>query len=144
MSTEANKAMVLRGYEEGVNKGNVSVFDEYMAPDIVFHIDGGEYNREAFKQLVGMLRSGFPDFHASIDHFVAEGDKVVHGVTYTGTHKGSFMGLAPTGKSMKVSAFYVSRFAEGKQVEDWGVLDRLGLMQQLGAIAPTGQDQLDK
>jgi predicted ester cyclase len=80
-----------------------------------------------------MLRSAFPDFKGTIDDIVAEGDKLVLRWTWSGTQKGEFMGVPPTGKSVSFGVIDIFRIAEGKVVEHWGLMDSMSLMQQLGA-----------
>ena len=141
MSTEQNKALVRR-LEEVFNRGNISLVDELFAPDFVEHEElppGIPPGREAVKQLTTMFRSAFPDFKATIDDIVAEGDKVVIRQTWSGTHKGEFMGVPPTGKSVSFGVIDIVRIAGGKLVEHWGQMDMMSMMQQLGAIPTPGQ-----
>lgn len=140
MSTEQNKALVRQMVEEIFNRGNMSRADEFLAPDFVEREElppGIPRDREGVKQLTAMLRSAFPDFKATIDDIVAEGDKVVIRQTWSGTQKGEFMGVPPTGKSVSFGVIDIIRIAGGKAVEHWGQMDSMGLMQQLGAI-PAG------
>ena len=140
MSTEQNKALVRQMVEEVFNQGNVSKADEFLAPNFVEREElppGIPRDREGVKQLTTMLRNAFPDFKARIDDIVAEGDKVVIRQTWSGTHKGEFMGVPPTGKSVSFGVIDIIRIAGGKGVEHWGQMDSMGLMQQLGAI-PAG------
>lgn len=142
MSTEENKALVRQMVEAVFNQGNLSRADEFLAPDFIEREElppGIARGREGVKQLTGMLRSAFPDFKATIDDVVAEGDKVVIRQTWTGTHQGEFMGVPPTGKSVSFQVIDIIRMAGGKGVEHWGVMDSMGLMQQLGAIPMPGQ-----
>ncbi len=141
MSSEQNKALVHQLVEEVINQGNASMVDELLAPDFVEREDlppGMPRDREALKQLTTMLHSAFPDFKATIDDIVAEGDKVVIRQTWSGTHKGVFMGVPPTGKSVSFGVIDIIRVAGGKCVEHWGQMDNMGLMQQLGAIPAPG------
>jgi predicted ester cyclase len=80
-----------------------------------------------------------PGWHATIDDAIAEGDKVVHRITGRGTHKGEWMGIAPTGKQVTVTANIIYRIASDKIVEEWFEYDVMALMQQLGAVPPPGQ-----
>ena len=142
MSTEQNKALVRQMVEEIFNRGNMSRAGEFLAPDFVEHEvlpPGIPRDREGVKQLTTMLRSAFPDFKATIDDIVAEGDKVVIRQTWSGTHKGEFMGIPPTGKSVSFGVIDIIRIAGGKFVEHWGQMDSMGMMQQLGAIPTPGQ-----
>ena len=140
MSVEQDKALVRQFVEEIFNRGNMSVVDKLFAADFVEHEElppGIPRDREGVIQLTSMLRSAFPDFKATIDDIIAEGDKVVIRQTWTGTQKGEFMGIPPTGKSVSIGVIDIIRMADGKVVEHWGQMDSLGMMQQLGAI-PAG------
>jgi steroid delta-isomerase-like uncharacterized protein len=142
MSTEQSKALVRRMVEEIFNRGNVSLADEFLAPDFIEREElppGIPSGREGVIQMTAMLRSAFPDFKATIDDIIAEGDKVVIRQTWTGTHKGEFMGVPPTGKSVSFGVIDIIRVAGGKFVEHWGQMDSMGLMQQRGAIPAPGQ-----
>jgi len=142
MSTEQNKALVRQMVEEIFNRGNISRADEFLAPDFVEHEElppGMPPGREGVKLMTTMFRSAFPDFKATIDDIIAEGDKVAIRMTWSGTHKGEFMGIAPTGKSVSFGVFDVIRIAGGKFVEHWGQMDSTGMMQQLGAMPGPGQ-----
>ena len=137
MSTEQNKALVRQLVEEIFNRGNIGRADEFLAPDFVEREElppGIPRDREGVKQLTTMLRSAFPDFKATIDDIVAEGDKVVIRQTWSGTQKGEFMGMPPTGKSISFGVIDIIRAANGKFVEHWGVMDSMLMMQQLGAM----------
>jgi steroid delta-isomerase-like uncharacterized protein len=141
MSTEQNKALAHRLVEDLLNRGNMSVIDELFAPDFVEHeelppeIPPG---REAPKMMFTMLRSAFPDFKATIENLIAEGDKVVLHTTWTGTQKGEFMGVPPTGKRISIDVIDIVRIAGGKYVEHWGVMNSMAMMQQLGAMPAPG------
>ena len=103
MPTEQNKAIFRRMVEEIFNRGNMSLVDEFLAPDFIEREElppGIPPGREGVKQMTIMFRSAFPDFKATIDDMIAEGDKVVVRMTWSGTHKGEFMGIPPTGKSV--------------------------------------------
>ena len=140
MSTEENRAINRRAYEEGLNQRNLAVFDELCAPDFVAHrfsrtIEG----LESYKQFLSMYLTAFPDLYFTIEDEIAEGDKVVARNTWSGTHKGDFMGIPPTGKQVTVTGITIARFANGKGVEIWLDADELGMMQQLGVIPALGQ-----
>jgi predicted ester cyclase len=140
MSTEENKAKVRRNIEEAFNKGNLAVADEIIAANYVLHAPGQEFKGpEGFKQYGTMMRTGFPDFHMTIEDMVADGDNVACRFTVRGTHKGDLMGIAPTGKQVTITGIVISRFAGGKEVEAWASPDMLAMMQQLGVVPPMGQ-----
>ena len=60
-------------------------------------------------------------------------------MTFHGTNTGPLMGMPSTGKRVNYEAIDICRFAEGKTVEHWGIVDLLGMMQQLGVVPPLGQ-----
>lgn len=135
MSTEENKAIFHRFIEEVWNKGNLAVADELFTPDAVSpsapNLPPGS---EGVKIIATMFRSAFPDFHMTIEDLIAEEDKVVARFTQGGTHKGEFMGIAPTGKQVEFTEIGILRIVGGKVVESWYETDMLGLMQQLSAV----------
>jgi steroid delta-isomerase-like uncharacterized protein len=137
MATEQNKALIVRFVEELFNRGNLGIVGEIFAPDFIDHEQlppGIPNGREGVKVLTTMLRSAFPDFKATIDDILAEGDKVVIRMTWSGTQKGEFMGVPATGKRVSFGVIDIVRITNGKLVEHWGQMDSMSLMQQLGAI----------
>ena len=141
MSTEQNKAALRRLYEEPINKGNLAVLNEVMAPDYVYHGVGGIELKgsEGFGQYLAMLRTAFPDLQFTLVNVVAEGDYVAHRFTLTGTHKGDLRGIAPTGKRVTATGNVLSRFSGGKEAETWMEYDTLALYQQLGMMPLVGR-----
>ena len=133
--SEENKAMLHRAWEEGHNKGDMSVIDATHDVNIVSHRPGGDViGLDAWKKRREDLRRAFPDLHITVEDQISDGDKVASRLAHTGTHKGTFMGVAPTGKRITMTGIVISRIADGKVVEGWGEADLYGLMQQLGAI----------
>lgn len=144
MSIEQNKALARQLVEEVLNRGDMSRADEFLAADFIEHEElppGVPPGREAPKQLTTMLRSAFPDFKATINDLIAEGDKVVIHMTWNGTQQGEFMDIPPTGKRISVGVFDILRIAEGQIVEHWGLMDRMAMMQQLGVMPMPGQGE---
>ncbi len=136
MSTEENKALIRRFYEEVFNKRNLAALDDFYAPDHVDHTlpPGLPAGPEGTRQAIAMTLAGFPDLRITIEDMIAEGDKVVIRFTMHGTQQGMFGNLSPTGKQVAVSTIEITRIADGKIVEDWGLDDRLGMLQQLGLV----------
>ncbi|HEY7346863.1 MAG TPA: ester cyclase [Ktedonobacterales bacterium] len=141
MSTEVNKAIVRRLFEEVFNKGNLTVADELVAQDgINYEAPPGitPDGPDGLKQAVQMLTLAFPDLHMTIEEMIAEGDKVVAHTTFSGTHQGAFMGMPPTGRRFTQQQIHIVRLADGKAVEHREVRDDVGMMQQLGVIPAPG------
>jgi predicted ester cyclase len=86
------------------------------------------------KDYVATLLAAFPDAQLTVEDQLAEGDKVMTRYAYRCTHRGAFMGIAPTGKHVTGTVVFISRVEEGKMAETWSYPDTLGLFQQLGAF----------
>ena len=136
MSLEENKALVRR-WIDAYNTHNLDSFDEFIAPDYVDHTN--KVDREGLRQLFIIGFTGFPDWHETIEDIIAEGDKVWIHVSYTGTHTGVFMGVAPTGKKVTMMGVDIYRIENGKLVEYWHVSDPMNFNKQLGLIEYTEQ-----
>jgi steroid delta-isomerase-like uncharacterized protein len=135
--SEQNTTAVRRFYE-AINAGNLGIIDELVATDFVEHeeFQGLEPNREGTRQMFAMMRAAFPDLRLEMDAVLADGDMVVVRGRMTGTHRGEFAGMAPTGKQINTPFADFVRFQDGKAVEHWGVTDSGAMMQQLGAGPP--------
>ena len=137
MSTEENKNIMAGTTEEIFNKGTLDVVDETHDKDFVGHIPPDETKGpESVKQFASQYRNAFPDLKITNEDMIAEGDMVVSRQTVTGTHKGEFQGIAPTGKKVTVTSILIVRIVNDKVVESWMNMDSLGFMQQLGIIPP--------
>jgi steroid delta-isomerase-like uncharacterized protein len=143
MSTEDNKVIMRRFYEEVMNQNNLAVIDDFLAPNFVNHsalqlgMQGGGI--EEVKQYLSMILTTFPDLHYTVEDMIAEGDKVIARLTVSGTQQGAFLGIPPTGKHATVTDIEIVRIANGKFVEIWVQVDFLGLLQQLGVVPAPGQ-----
>jgi len=127
---EENKTVVRNWFEEGWNKHNPDIIDEYFTADFINY--SMDFNRDQLKQFISTTLIAFPDIHFTIEDQVAEGDQVATRWKFRGTHEGEFMGVPATGKQVTVTGMNISRHANGKYVEDWGNWDALGMLQQFG------------
>jgi steroid delta-isomerase-like uncharacterized protein len=137
MSPAENKSIVSRLVEEAQSRGDMSVVDELLSPDFVDHnaLPGIPPTREGVKIIFTMFRTAFPDLRATIHEQIAEGDKVVTRKTLSGTHQGDFLGIPPTGKHVDIAVIDILRLTDGKITDHWNIVDQIGLLQQLGALA---------
>ena len=139
-TTEENKALARRAFEEVWNQGNLDVVDEIFSIDFVEHRSGPDiHGPEGVKQLATMYSIAFPDLKYTIEDQIAEGDKVVCRWTATGTHKGELMGIPPTGAQVTSTGIDIFRITDGQIVELWVNVDELGTMQQLGMELQMGE-----
>jgi steroid delta-isomerase-like uncharacterized protein len=138
MST-ADKA-AFRRFHDAVNTGDVEVIaktiDEVAEPDMEFHapVPTGVTGTQALKHVWVVLLRAFPDLHVAVEDVIAAGDKIVARNTVTGTHRGEYRGLPPTGRPITYNEIFIFRFAGGRIAEIWGVVDVLAQMKQLGMI----------
>lgn len=123
MSTQSNRTLIEAYFIALSGKPKPeTVVNEYVTdPDL--------------KQHIQFFEAAFPNYELIADDLVAEGDKVAVRATFRGTHRGDFMGIAPTGKAVSISLMLFYRIAEGKIAEHWMNADQLSLMQELGAIS---------
>ena len=138
-TTEENKALIQRFVEEAFNRGNLDIADEVYASSFASHdptTPEGPSSPEDVKQFVNLYRRAFPDIHTTVEDLIAEGNKVTYRWTARGTHQGEIMGVAPTGNQVTITGITIEQIAEGKIVEEWNNWDVLGVLQQLGAVAP--------
>jgi steroid delta-isomerase-like uncharacterized protein len=148
MSTEENKAIVRRWFEEVISRGNMNTLDLICAqchPQFVVQRGVAEPPPQgipAFKNLITSFRTAFPDFQATVEEQIAEGDKVVSRLTVTGTHRAEFMGIPPTGKPFNVSAVSIWEVKGGLLISEWVNWDTMGMMQQLGGSAAARASRL--
>jgi steroid delta-isomerase-like uncharacterized protein len=116
--------------------GEVDLLDEVTSPGYRFHdpTQPEPLGVEDEKRLVTDFRAAFPDLRFTIEDEVADGDAVAQRWTARGTHRGEFMGLAPTGREFAVAGNSFVRFRDGKLAEVWTTWDALGLLRSVGAI----------
>jgi predicted ester cyclase len=142
MSAEENKAKVRAFYERAVNAGDLTAVDDLVGSPEIIHPSGGGVGQNTpalVRKWVVELRAAFPDIRVVVEDFIAEGDKLVNRVTYRGTHRGAWDipvwgPVAPTGKRIEWLAIAINRFADGKSVEAWDILDESSIWQQLGLV----------
>lgn len=145
MSTEENKAIVRRWFDEVVSRGDLTTLDAICAhchPQFVFTrgvVEPPPRGMSGLKDLIASLRSAFPDLQATIEDQIAEGDKVVSRVTMRGTHRGEMFGIPATGKPFSVSGVSIWEVRGGQLISEWVRWDTMGMMQQLGVLPPAGQ-----
>lgn len=131
--SEIAKAVTRRNTEEVQGGGNFALFDELFADDFIDHTPQPNCtpDKAGARQLYHALREAFPDFHAEIHWQRADGEVVTTYKTYHGTHRGNFLGIAPTGREIRFETVDAMRVHNGKITEHWGVANLYSLIQQL-------------
>ena len=133
MQAESYKDLVRRYYELLWNRWNFALADELIAEAVVFRGSLGVsvQGREDFKEYMRAIRRAFPDFHNRIEELIAENDRVAARLTYTGTHQGNVLGIAPTGRRVNYAGVALFRVVDNRIAEGWVLGDVHGLVQQL-------------
>ena len=123
--SEENKAMVRR-MVEAINAGEEdAAVEELFAPRAARRV----------KRLFAEFRSAFPDWREEIVELVAEGNTVAGRFKCSGTHRGEFLGEAPTDKRMEVEEVFFLRAEDGRFVDFWALEDSLSRMRQLELVS---------
>ena len=133
-----NKAIVI-AFTEAFNNRNASALDNIVAQNVTEHRPGIQSGLNTYKQFLNSLITAFPDFQTTINHILAEDDKVVVFTTTNGTHQGPFIlaPVPPTGKQVSFKAADMYRIENGKIVEHWDVIESLDMLREIGAITFT-------
>lgn len=136
MEADELRAITHRFYSEVFNQGKFEVIDELLADDFVEHeqLPDMPTDKEAPRVFIGAMREAFPDVHVTVEDMVVEDNTVAVRSRMSGTHKGEFMGIPPTGNKFDIQAMDVIRYRNGKVTAHWGVTDSMTMMQQLGVI----------
>lgn len=143
MTLHENKRVVRRFYEEFVSTGNVEQLHEVISPGYreTLDVTGKLRGIDAAQQHVLGVRQTFPDLQITVGRQIAEGDWVVTEVTARGTHRGSWMDIAPTGKRLQIHGVNVDRVENGRITEHGGAANMLEPLLEIGAIRKvTAQD----
>lgn len=145
-STRDN-AEVVRRYAVEFGWGRqADILQDIVSEDVVFHNPGGGELRgiAAVRQMAARVSGAFENVSGVIDDLVVNGDRVMLRATETGTHIGEYFGVPATGRRVSWWWWAIFRVQDGKIVERWALVDRLGILQALGASvcpAPTAEEK---
>src|SRR5690348_16578991 len=135
MTSEENEKLVLEHYESFVHKRDADAVRKQLAPDFRDHEMPPDTppGPEAALRYRAMLHTAFPDLQIKVEDILAEGDRVAVRATWTGTHRGllPLMPFPVTNCAFSFTGMVFWRIRDGKIIERWATIDRLGLQQQL-------------
>ena len=136
MTSDENKKFMNSFIQEVINKKNLNVVNDLVSENFTEQVPfpGQEPGREGLKFALNSMFSGFPDMNWTVHEQIAEGEKVVTRFTWTGTHKGEFMGIPPTNKRVEVWGVVIDVVRNGLFSESRIIMDNIGLLQQLGVM----------
>lgn len=136
MSSERNKALIQRLFDEVLNAGNFGLLDQLIGASYVEHnpVANQAAGAAGVRDRIRDLRKAFPDLRFVLDELVGEGEVVAARYHWQGTHKGTFLGIAPTGRRLSVRGMDFYRLEDGRVIEHWDVVDEFGMLSQLGDL----------
>ncbi len=136
VSESTNEELYRRVTQRAFSQGDLNVIDEAVSPDFTEHepLPGGRTGRDGLKDVVGMMRTAFPDLKVRIDDTFESGDQLCGRATFMGTNTGPFMGNPPTGKHVEWEAIDILSSRDGRIAEHWGQMEMIGLFSQLGLM----------
>jgi predicted ester cyclase len=138
MSAETNKELIRRFVDEVVNTGDVDRVANFIGPDYEDHYAGDDAPRgpRVMAEHIRAVRTTYPDLRLTIEQQFADGDFVISRVVATGTHRGTWLGMAPTGKQVRIAVVDIDRVRDGRIVEHWGVANTLEALVESGILRP--------
>jgi len=137
LSIEAKRDVAARLVTDLFGKGDLSIVDNEVSPDLVDHngFPGLAPGREGFGQATLAVRQGFPDLSTAPRRIIVEGDRAFYHWEGTATHDGPFAGVPPTGTKVRLSGMEIIRFGDDDLiVEHWIITNAMEMMQQLGVV----------
>jgi predicted ester cyclase len=129
------EARVRALWDDAFNGRDLEVLDAITAPGFVNRnaLPGTPPGPEGHRQVFARLWSAFPDAHFAIEHLGRDGDTVICIGTMAGTHEGTLLGVAATGRSVRWRQCHLYRFdATGRTVAHDAIRDDAGLLRQFG------------
>jgi len=90
--------------------------------------------RDGLRDVLAGMFAAFPDLRWTFLDAIAEDDRVMTLNRWTGTHRGEFMGIPATGRSVTVEAWTLDRYRDGRLVESRIIMDVAAMLGQLGVL----------
>jgi steroid delta-isomerase-like uncharacterized protein len=138
MSAEANME-ILRKIIQAFNDRDLTVAPTLVTAGFVRHDLASAFvdvrGREEVVDFMQIILKALPDVHVTIEDLFATEERAAMRVTVSGTHRGEFQGIAPTGKKVKFSSVNLYRFEDGKLAEFWQLIDVANFLRQIGGLA---------
>jgi steroid delta-isomerase-like uncharacterized protein len=131
-----NATIVRRFVDEVITQGNIEAAAQYVWEDVIEQVPlpGQGPGLDGLKDILRAMRAGFPDIVFSIQEQVAERDKVASRFEWTGTHRGEFLGIPATGRTVRVWGIVIDRLEDGRIKDTRIIMDTFGLLGQLGVL----------
>ena len=134
--SERNKALIRRLFDEVLNAGNFGLLDQLIGSAYLEHnpTNSQATGAAGVREKIQALRSAFPDLRFTLEELIGEDAIVAARYRWQGTHRGLFLGIAPTGRRLSVRGMDFYRLDDGRVIEHWDVIDEFGMLTQLGDL----------
>ena len=141
MTIKDNKEIIRKYIEEVINTGNIIEIEKFISSNYAEIIEGKRHivGIEGAKEHLIGVRQTYPDLKLTVDKQIAEGDWVATCITARGTHKGSWLGIKPTGKQVTFTGVNIEKVENGKITEHGGAANLLVQFLEIGAIKAVGE-----
>jgi len=133
------KEVIRRLYKEFWNERKPEVADQLVSESHALtspHISGATVGPGAYKKQLAAYLAGFPDLRFTVEETICEKEKVAAFWTLTGTHRGEFLGVAPTNRKVSISGITIHQVVDGKILDSQAIWDAISLFEQLGVELP--------
>jgi steroid delta-isomerase-like uncharacterized protein len=136
VSGEDNKDLIRRLFDEAFNKGRLALLDQLIGGAYIEHNPAPNQAPGAagVRARIASMRAAFPDLHFVLEELIAENELVAVRYRWQGTHKGPYLGIAPTGRRLSVRGMEFYRVEGHHVLEHWDVVDEFGMLSQLGDL----------
>lgn len=136
-----NAALVRQFIEQVLNNGEIDQAGRYVWEDVIEEVPlpGQGPGLKGLQDVLKGMKAAFPDIHWNIEEQMSDGDRVMTRFVWTGTHRGPFLGIPPTGQHVSVWGIVVDRIVEGRIKQTRIIMDALGMIAQMGALPPPGK-----
>ena len=135
-----NASIVRNFVDQILNQGHIDQAQAFVWEDVVEQVPfpGQGLGLSGLQDVLRGMKAAFPDIHWNIEEQISEGDRVMSRFTWTGTHRGPFLGIPPTGRQVSVWGVVIDRLVDGRIKQTRIIMDALGMMAQMGVIPPPG------
>lgn len=134
MSDSSKNAASIRALWEAVNANGPEAMREWLADGYVRHGSDRDYTRDEWVALMAERWRAFPDNYSCVVDVVGEGDKVAYRWQAEGTHREKYERVPATGRKVQASGITISRFEDGKIVEEWASWNKTSVLNALGVM----------
>lgn len=132
---DRNTQTIVRLYEEVLNDGRLELLDEMTWSDHVEHNPFPQQSQgvDGLKQRASMVRAAFNP-HFTLEHVIAQGNKVAVMWSNRGTHVGEWFGVPPTGQNVTAHGVDIHLLRDGRLAEHWDVVDITDFLAKVGIL----------